>query len=134
MTRLWLTSASLALAATLADAEVLRPAPDYYLDAVVAVTAAEALARSCSTLSVDPEAAVERSGAMLERLAVDGFDTTRADAGMEDPSEELNARLLALMERHGLRTGASEEAVCGAARAEMAAGGMLEGYLVEVPG
>jgi hypothetical protein len=122
------------LAAGAAQAQDLKPAPAYYLDAVVAFTAAEALARSCSTVSVDPVQATAESGRLLDQLRADGFDTTRADAGMEDPTEALNARLTGLMEKHGLAAGATEAQVCAAARAEMAEGGMLAGFLVEVPG
>ena len=114
-------------------AQELRPAPDYYLDAVVAFTAAESLAVACSEVSVDLQAVRVASGEILQQLEADGFDTSRPDAGIEDPSAVLNERLAALMNSHGLSSGADEDAVCAAARAEMSEGGLLAGYLVEVP-
>ncbi len=126
--------AMLAVVPLAGTAQETKPAPEYYLQAVVAFTAAETLARSCRTISVDPAALTGEAERVLTQLEADGFDTTRADAGMQDPTEELNRRLVALMEKHGLETGAGEDEVCAAARAEMAEGGAIADFLLEVPG
>lgn len=129
-----MAAAIVVLQAGFANAQDLKPAPDYYLDAVVAFTAAETLARSCRTVSVDPVALTNESERILKRLADDGFDTTRPDAGMVDPSEELNSRLVALMTDYGLKNGSEEDEVCAAAREVMAESGQISGFLLEVPG
>jgi len=124
----------LAVAGGAAVAEDLRPAPDYYLDAVVTVTAAQSLARSCTAVSVDPLRLAAISDEVLARLAEDGFDPSSPDPTMEDPSAVLNARLRALFEGHGLSDGVSEAQVCAAARAEMAAESDVGNVLLEVAG
>jgi len=117
-----------------AATQELRPAPEYYVDAIVAVTAAQSLARSCSTVSVDPVRMSRESERVLERLAEDGFDPSSPDPSMIDPSAEINARLVALFEGHGLASGATEAEVCAAASAELASGSAVADLLVEVQG
>ena len=72
------------------------------------------------------------SGAVLTQLEADGFDVNAADMGMLDASADIQARQEAFVAKHGLAEGASTEAVCAAARAEMADGTDIGTYLVEV--
>lgn len=124
---------ALALLPLGALADELRPAPPYYVDAVAAFSLAEALGQSCSEVSVDLQGVWQISRDLLERLQADGFDPSGAEAGMTDPSGAVQMRIDALLDEHGLAPGADEETVCAAARAEMVEGGVLYGYLVEVP-
>lgn len=120
-----------ALCATPAWAD-LRPAPGYFLDAIVATSTAQQLALSCPEVSIDPVIIGKASGAVLTQLEADGFDVNAADMGMLDASADIQARQEAFVAKHGLAEGASTEAVCAAARAEMADGTDIGTYLVEV--
>lgn len=115
-----------------AQAQELRPAPDYFLGAVIATEFAQALAVNCPTLSVNPVAAQGMSEDVLNWLEEDGFDRTNPAAEMIDATprlRELQARLIA---KHQL-DGANSDQVCAAGRAEMAAKTDIGGLLVEVP-
>ena len=110
----------------------LRPAPAYFLDAIVASTTAQQLARSCPDVSVDPVVVSNASGGVLNRLEADGFDVTTADLGMQDATDAIKERQDAFLAKHTLSDGASIESVCAAARVEMAEGTQIGTYLVEV--
>lgn len=124
---------SLAFAAP-AAAQDLKAAPDYYLDAVMDFTMAEQLARSCAALSVRADVMQARSAEVLARLEADGFDTTRADAGMTDPTMEILQRQQAFVERHDLPDAPGEAEVCAAGLAEIAAASQMGSFLMEVGG
>jgi hypothetical protein len=122
----------LALAAP-AVAQTPRPAPAYFVDAAHDLTAANALAVSCSAISVNPVATAARSQDVMDRLAADGFDVGAPLAGqMADPVEVFAERRADLLERHGLNDAAPEDAVCAAARAEIAGGTGIGALLLEV--
>lgn len=122
---------SLALCATPALAD-LRPAPGYFLDAIVATSTAQQLARSCPTVSIDPVVVSNATGEVLERLASDGFDVNQSDMGMLDASADIKARQDAFVAKHDLQNGADTDAVCAAAQMEMAEDTQIGRYLVEV--
>lgn len=115
-------------------AEELRPAPGYYLDAVMDFTMAEQLARSCATLSVRADAMQARSAEVLARLQADGFDPALPNAGMEDPTMEVLARQQAFVDRHALPEAPGEAEVCAAGLAEIAAETQMGSFLTEVGG
>jgi len=110
----------------------LRPAPDYFLDAIVATSTAQELARACPTVSIDPVVLGNASGDVLSQLEEDGFDVLADDLGMEDTGPGIKLRQDAFVAKHGLANGAETEAVCAAARSEMAEGTQIGTYLVEV--
>ncbi len=116
------------------DAGELRPAPDWFVEAVVAVTTAEQLARSCAALSLEGQTVHEATTAVMVRLEEDGFDTARPDGGMEPSAEAFRERQEAFMDKHGLTGEITVAMVCAAGRAEIAEGSVIGGYLVEMPG
>lgn len=120
-----------ALCATPAWAE-LRPAPGYFLDAIVATSTAQQLAQSCPEISVDPVVVSKASGDVLTQLEADGFDVNAADLGMLDATEEILKRQADFLDKHALSDGAETDDVCAAARQEMAEGSQIGTYLVEV--
>ncbi len=112
----------------------LRPAPEWFVEAVVAVTTAEQLARSCSTLSLEGQTVHEATTEVIVRLREAGFDTDRPDGGMEPSTEAFRAHQNAFLDKHGLSGEITEEMVCAAGRAEMAEGSKIGEYLMEMPG
>lgn len=128
MIRITLISVALA---TPAWAE-LRPAPDYFLDAIVATSTAQELARSCPSVSIDPVVVGKASGDVLGRLEAEGFDINSNDMGMQDASAAIKLRQDDFVAKHGLADGANPADVCAAARIEMAEGTQIGTYLVEV--
>ncbi|WP_394196286.1 DUF5333 family protein [Litoreibacter albidus] len=124
----------LAAAAVLAAAPVMadtRPMPDYFVSALVATSAAQALALSCPTISVDPVAVVKASEVLLSQLEADGFDANDPSADMESGEDRLSEAQAAFMDKHQLE-GASGEAVCDAGRAEISQKTDIGALLVEV--
>ena len=119
------------LAAVPALAET-RPMPDYFVSALVATSAAQALALSCSELSVDPVAIVKASEALFDKLEADGFDPNDPSAGMDNGDAKLGAAQQVFMDKYQL-DGATGDAVCAAGRAEMSEGTEIGALLVEVP-
>ncbi len=110
----------------------LRPAPEYFLDVIVATSTAQELARACPTVSIDPVVVGNASGAVLSQLEEDGFDVLADDLGMEDTGPGIQQRQDAFVAKHGLADRADAETVCAAARLEMAEGTQIGTYLVEV--
>ena len=109
-----------------------RPAPDYFLDAVLAMDTSQRLAVSCPAVSVNPAAAAKYSQDVLDRLTADGFDLSVPGMGMESAEAPLAARQQAFMAKHGLSDGAAQDVVCAAARAEIAEGTQIGQLLIEV--
>ena len=109
-----------------------RPMPDYFVSALVATSAAQALALSCAELSVDPVAIVKASETLFTQLEEDGFDPNDPSAGMDNGDVELGAAQQAFMDKHQL-DGAGSDVVCAAGRAEMFEGTEIGLLLVEVP-
>ena len=114
------------------DAVVLRPAPDYFVQTVVATTTAQQIARSCRTLSLNLATVQPATTALLQRLDSDGFDISRADAGMEEPTDRFTALQEAFLVKHGLSEGIGEDEVCAAGRAEIDEGTEIGTYLTVV--
>ncbi len=120
-------------AATAQSAEEadLRPAPDWFVAAVVNLTTAEQLVRSCPSLSLDGQAAQAHTAEVLARLDAEGFDTSRPDGGMAPSREAFVELQAAFVARHGLEGDVTEEMVCAAGRAEIADGTGIGGFLTE---
>ena len=108
-----------------------RAAPGYYIEALVATTAAQQLALACPQVSVNPVNAKLYAEEVMARLEADGFDLTAPDLGMSDATGALEAQRLAFLNRHGLGEGAAQDVVCTAARAEIAEGGAIGHLLLE---
>ncbi len=108
-----------------------RPMPEYFVSALVATSAAQALALSCPELSVDPVAVVKASEGLMTKLEADGFDLNDPSAQMESGEAELTKAQTAFMDKHQLE-GASGEAVCTAGRSEISQGTEIGTLLVEV--
>ena len=99
----------------------LRPTPDYFAQAVFDMSTAQALSRSCSTVTVEPGAAAERATALLRALEADGFSTDTPFAEMIDPNAAIRDLQAGFVERYGLEQ-PDEARVCEVAMAEMEAG------------
>ncbi|MEO1579874.1 MAG: DUF5333 family protein [Pseudomonadota bacterium] len=111
----------------------LRPTPEYFAEAVFDMSMAQALARSCATISVDPIRSGARAEALLGQLSDDGFDATAPHEQMDDPDGAIEVLQLAFVERYDLNA-PGEEQVCEVAMAEMTAESGIGLLLVEVPG
>lgn len=123
------------LVALPAGAQELRPAPGYFVTAVVEVMAAQQIANGCPALSLDVDAVREGTGALMDRLQSDGFDTSREDAGMLPSREAFAVEQQAFMDKHGFVEGEiTSSNVCAAGRAEIAEGSAIGSYLVESQG
>ncbi|UWQ22835.1 DUF5333 domain-containing protein [Jannaschia sp. W003] len=123
---------ALALILAAAPAHAAEPAPGYFVDAVFETTTAQALARGCAALSVDPIAAARVTEDVLGRLTADGFTPETLAERMDDPADAIAERQAAFLARHELADGAPEAAVCAAGRAEIAEATPLGALLVEV--
>ncbi|MDD9716161.1 DUF5333 family protein [Dinoroseobacter sp. PD6] len=110
----------------------MRPAPDYYTDAVFAVTMAEALATGCATVGVDIGAVSEQMTRLEAQLSEDGFDTATPFEQMLDPSAVFDAMGRAFLAKHPIE-GQGTEAVCNAASAEIADETLIGSLLLEAP-
>jgi hypothetical protein len=115
-----------------AFSQELRPAPDYYTDAVFAVTMAEALATGCATVGVDIGAVSEQMTRLEAQLSEDGFDTATPFEQMLDPSAVFDAMGRAFLAKHPIE-GQGTEAVCNAASAEIADETLIGSLLLEAP-
>jgi len=109
-----------------------RPAPEYFLQMVLATTTAQQLALACPSLSFEIVSASRDSGAVLSQLEADGFDGDLLEEQMVDPTPIFEARQAAFLAKHGLTEGAAQERVCAAGVAEIADGSAIGTYLVEV--
>lgn len=126
--KIW-TLIATGLAATPAMAE-MRPMPDYFVTALVATSAAQAVALSCPRLSVNPVAAVRASERLLAQLEADGFDPGDPASGMDAGTDALLASQQAFMDKHGL-DGAGADQVCAAGLREISEGTAIGQLLVE---
>ena len=110
-----------------------RPMPDYFVSALVATSAAQALALSCDELNVDPLAVAKAYDVLLDKLEADGFDPLAPAADMDSGEAELAEAQKAFMDKHQLE-GATGETVCAAGRSEIAEKSKIGTLLVEVSG
>lgn len=108
-----------------------RPAPDYYLEALINTTTAQQLALSCPTLSVDLAVMADASGVVINRLEADGFTMTAEQTGMSASTDALAARQQVFVTKHGLDT-PTPALVCAAGKAEIAEGTVMGSFLIEV--
>ena len=111
--------------------DTLRETPDYFAAAVFDVSTAQALARSCATISVDPVATVQRSEALLTQLVEDGFSTEAPHLEMDNPDAAIRELQAAFVERYGL-VEPSEERVCEVARLEITEGSGIGTILLDL--
>lgn len=109
-----------------------RPAPVYFVDAVMATTTAKQLALACPQISINPVVVSKDAEAVMNQLNADGFDTSQESLGMVDPSQDIAVMQVAFMDKHKLAEGAAAETVCAAAKAEIAEGSRIGTYLLEV--
>ncbi len=121
---------TLALSAPLA-ADELRPAPDYYVDALFTLTMAEALATSCTAIGMDLLAAGATTTELREKLSADGFDGDQAFSQMIDPGPAMREMQAAFLEKHPGLNAPSEEIVCAVAVQEIAEETRIGGFLFE---
>ena len=126
--------AAVAATAVPAAAQERVPAPAYFVASTFAVSTAQAVARACPALSVDPVAAAGATGDVLVRLEADGFTPDNLETRMADPTDAIAARQRAFLDRHDLADGAPAGRVCAAGRAEIAEGSDVGALLVEVEG
>lgn len=120
------------VAGSAVQAQDLRPAPDYYTNAIFSIQMAEALALSCSTVGVDLFATQARVTELDELLAADGFDTDQPFAQMIDPAPVLRDLQTEFLAKHPLQD-PTEEKVCAAALTEIAEDTIIGKLLVEDP-
>jgi hypothetical protein len=109
-------------AATPVFAQDKVPAPEYFVDTVMATSTAQMLAVSCPTLSVDIARASLLSEGILARLAEDGFEPDTIEARMQDPSAAVGALQEAFVAKHALVGQVTAERLCEVGRMEMAEG------------
>ncbi|MEM1373826.1 MAG: DUF5333 family protein [Pseudomonadota bacterium] len=104
-------------------------APDYYIEALFAVSTAETLTEFCPDVGFDPGAANAQAEAVLNQLAADGItgDAILALTGIEAGVAALQS---AFTQRYAL-TSPTEDAICAAAQAEMSADSAIGRVLVE---
>ena len=109
-------------------------APDYFVAAAFASSTAQAVARSCPDLSVDPVVAARETEAVLARLEADGFTPETIATEMADPTQAIAALQDGFRARHDLADGAPPAAVCAAGRAEIAGGTDVGRMLIDLGG
>jgi hypothetical protein len=127
----YLIAPALLAAALPVQAETpLRPAPDYFVEALFSLTLAEAIAQACPELGMDLFAAQTQAGELTERLVADGFDRTQPFAQMIDPAPALRDLQAAFLETYPI-AGADAEAVCAAGHAEMEKGTAIGTLLID---
>lgn len=120
---------ALSLMTGAAFAEDLRPAPHYYVNTLFALTMAEALATSCSTMGMDLLAAGAATIELQEKLAADGFDRDQPFAQMIDPAPALRTLQESFLEKYPNLASPDEAQVCAVAHAELEEGSLVGRYL-----
>ena len=128
----WLATIAAVLAAP-AMAQDLRQTPDYFAEAVFDLQMAQALALSCSRISLDPVAAAAHSERLLRSLERDGFPLDAPQDRMDDPDAAIRALQTAFVERYAL-VDPGEQRVCDVAAAEIAAGTGIGLLLADIGG
>lgn len=118
-----------------APAQELRPAPDYLVEAIVAITIAEHVAGACPELRFDSDRASETTVEVLGQLSAEGVDIDDPASTIRDYDEAVRAAQDAFRAKHGLGTDwGGVEAACAAGRAEIAAASPVGGFLVDIAG
>ncbi len=109
----------------------LRPAPDYFVGAIISTDVAKAIAVNCPKLGVNQTVVEAMSKNVLTWLMNDGFDDEDPVSGMADFSDQLFALQQRFFEKHALK-GANAAQVCAAGFKEMKAKTDVGNLLVEV--
>ncbi|MEM9349351.1 MAG: DUF5333 family protein [Pseudomonadota bacterium] len=122
--------AMIAAASTGQSAAAQLAAPDYYIEALFAVSTAEQLANFCPEIAFNLHHAERMSTALLKRLADDGIegDALSTLNGVEAGVATLQDGFVA---RHSLGS-PTGEAVCDVARSEIAEASAIGAYLKDV--
>ncbi|MBT8409647.1 MAG: DUF5333 domain-containing protein [Alphaproteobacteria bacterium] len=134
----WISALALAACAGSAAAQTqeppqLRPAPDYFVDTLVAMNTVRGLVRGCEMLRVSSENVQAHMKATRELLATDGFDMDKLGAQMQDPSERFKDRQQDFFETYGIGSDVTRDQLCDAARAEIEKATILGSFLVMGP-
>ncbi|MDV7145496.1 DUF5333 family protein [Tropicimonas sp. TH_r6] len=125
---------SVGLAAPVPASE-LRPAPGYFVDAMVSITTAENIATACPNLSFDAVAASDVTAEVMEQLGADGFDAKNLEGSMADPADAVRARQAAFRENHKLAKDETDFIrICMAGFAEIKEKTQVGAFLVEITG
>ena len=109
-----------------------RPAPAYFVDAVMATTTAKQLVLACPQIRINLAVVGDDAEVVMDQLKADGFDTSNETLGMVYPSQDITVMQVAFMDKHKLVEGVAAETVCTAAKAEIAEGSRIGTYLLEV--
>ena len=118
--------------ATPVAAEDLRPAPEYFVDALFATSMAQALAEICEDLGLNFPQMQVTFDTLNTQLSADGFDTEEPFKDMQDMTGQVHQRQSAFLEKHPIE-GATPDEACAAARSEMAEGSAIGALLMEEP-
>ena len=105
--------------------------PDYFAEALVSISAAQAIAQACPSITVNPVNAVKSSEDLITRLTEDGFDPADPASAMQPGDEKIASLQSSFLERHNLTQGAGSEAACAAGQAEIAQNSAIGGLLLE---
>lgn len=114
--KIWILGAACLAGPAMAE---LREMPDYFVEALVSTSAAQAVALSCAAISINPVSAVQASEALLIQLEADGVDVSDPSASFTSGDDKLAAAQAVFMNKHQLE-GAGMDAVCAAGRSEIA--------------
>ena len=129
--KIWIAAFALASPISSVHAQSdLPPAPDYYLDATIAMSLAEQYADNCPQVVVNHTAIGYIYQGVLSQLDADGFPTASPASNMQlPPQEETDAPILAMLERNNAATDPTAS-FCAEALVEIDAksqiGGMIE--------
>ncbi|NDR56398.1 DUF5333 family protein [Aliiruegeria sabulilitoris] len=116
-------------------ADDLRPAPDYFVDAMVSITTAENIATTCPNLTFDAVKASDVTTEVMEALTADGFDSKNLEGSMADPGDAVRAAQAAFLDKHKLSKDETDFIrVCMAGFAEIQEGTQVGAFLVEITG
>lgn len=110
-----------------------RPAPDWFIEGIYAMSMAEALARGCRSVGLNGFAAAAHASTLTRRLEEAGFDPADPVPQMIDPDGRTQAEHDAFLARHpGIDTSGAD--ICAVARSEMDAETVIGLLLSEEPG
>lgn len=131
----WISAMALAAfagaaTAQTAEAPELRPAPDYFVDTLVAMNSVRGLVRGCAMLRISSENVQAHMKATRELLATDGFDMDNLGTQMQDPTERFKERQQAFFDTYGIGSDVTRDQLCDAARAEIEKATILGSFLV----
>lgn len=128
-------TAMFTLAALPVLAEDLRPAPDYFVDAMMSITTAENIGTACPNLVFDAMGASDVTKDVMERLAADGFDAKNLEGAMADPGDAVRAKQAAFLDKHKLAKDETDFIrICMAGFAEIKEGTQVGSFLGEITG